>query len=362
MLLMRFHSLTVFLPMHNRPAGAAHRETMCGDREYISRLALGYQISQVLFAAADLKIFTLLEQGAGEPQELASRSGADGPAIKRLLRVLVDLQLVEQQNGVYRNTRIASRYLVEGSTEYWGATVHHAANLWYFWDGLDEQIKSGTAKSPPPAYLADYPHRLGDYLAAMDENASAKAALIAGAIGIGAFRHMLDVGCGPGSYAITFSGLNPDLSVTLIDMEPSLEAARRRVCESGLQDRISCHTCQVLEDSLPGEGYDLVFLSNLIHLYSGKEVELIVEKVWHVLGTPGALVIHDYLLRRDGPDQLYASLFNLSMLVGTPRGACYQVHELEEMLKRLGAAELRMMPIGLGTSLVMARKIASANR
>ena len=335
---------------------------MTEDREYITRLALGYQISQVLFAALHLRIFTLLEEGAGYPEELAARSGADRPAISRLLMVLVDLKLVEEQGGVYRNTNVASRCLVEGRKEYWGNTVHHASNLWYFWDGLDGQIKSGKAQSPPPAYLEDYPHRLRDYLAAMDESASAKAAAIAGAIGISKFRRMLDVGCGPGSYGLAFGRFNRDLSVTMIDMEPSLDAARARVSEGAFQERITCHTCQVFEDPIPGDGYDLVFLSNLIHIYNEREVELILKKVWHVLDTPGELVIHDYLLQTDGQDQLYAALFNLSMLVGTPCGKCYSVNELKEMLNRLGAAELRVIPIRLGTSLIVARKTKAAAR
>jgi ubiquinone/menaquinone biosynthesis C-methylase UbiE len=251
---------------------------------------------------------------------------------------------------------------VDSGDEYWGNVVHHASNLWHFWDGLEDRIRSGTAASPPPACLADYPRRLRYYLAAMDESASARAAVIADAIGIGGFRRMLDVGCGPGTYGIAFSRLNPNLSVTLIDMEPSLATARTRVREAKLQDRIACHVCQILEDPVPGDGYDLVFLSNLIHIYSDREVELIVNKVWQALDAPGELVIHDYLLHTEGRDHLYAALFNLAMLVGTPRGKCYRVNELTELLQRLGAAEVRVMPVGLGTSLVVARKTRSAAR
>lgn len=329
---------------------------MTEERDYITGLALGYQVSQVLFAALHLKIFTLLEEGAGCPEELARRTGADGSAVSRLLTVLVALKLVEEQDGFYRNAAVASRCLIESRDEYWGNVVHHASNLWHFWDGLEEQIKSGKAASPPPACLADYPRRLRDYLAAMDESASARAAAIADAIGIGGFRRMLDVGCGPGSYGIAFCRLNVNLSVALIDMEPSLETARTRVREAGLQNRIACHVCQILEDPVPGNGYDLVFLSNLIHIYSDREVELIVNKVWQVLDAPGELVIHDYLLQTGGRDHLYAALCNLAMLVGTPRGKCYRVSELADMLSRLGAAELRVKPVGLGTSLIVARK------
>jgi hypothetical protein len=100
----------------------------------------------------------------------------------------------------------------------------------------------------------------------------------------------------------------------------------------------------------------LVLLSNLIHIYSDREVQLIVNKVWQVLDAPGELVIHDYLFNTDRRDQLHAALFNLAMLVGTPRGKCCRVDELKELLQRVGAAELRVMPVSLGTSLIVARK------
>ncbi len=329
---------------------------MTEAREYITGLALGYQVSQVLFAALHLKIFTLLEEGAGDPEELARQTGADASAVSRLLTALVAMQLVEVQHGGYRNAAIASRCLVEGGAEYCGKFIRHASNLWPFWEDLGQRVKSGKATSPAPEYLEEYPGRLRDYLAAMDESASAKAAAIADAIGIAGFRRMLDVGCGPGRYGIAFSRLNPHLSVALIDMEPSLATARTRVREAGLQDRITCHVCQILEEPVPGDGYDLVFLSNLIHIYSDSEVELIVNKVWQVLAAPGELVIHDYLLNTDGRDHLHAALFNLAMLVGTPRGKCYRVEELTKLLQRLGATELRVLPVGLGTSLVVARK------
>ncbi len=336
---------------------------MSEDRGYITGLALGYQVSQVLFAALHLRLFTLLEEGAGDPGELAARSGADGPALIRLLTVLVDVKLVQRQDdGCYRNAALASRCLVEGGKEFWGSTVHHASNLWPFWENLDEQIKSGTLKMPSPAYLEDYPHRLGDYLAAMDEGASAKASAVADAIGLNKFRRMLDAGCGPGSYAIAFCGMNPDLSVTLIDLEPSLEAARRSVEERGLGERITCRACQLLEDPIPGDGYDLVFLSNLIHAYGEGDVELILEKLWGVLAVPGELVIHDYLLHAGCGQTLYASLLNLTMLVGTPRGRCYSVDEMKVMLTRLHAAEVITVPIGLGTSLIRAKKTIQGGR
>lgn len=325
-------------------------------RADIARLALGYQISQVLFAALNLRLFTLLEETAGDLASIAQRSGADGPSLRRLLRVLLDLKLLVQRGDVYYNAECASSYLVEGRKGYWGNTIHHAGNLWRFWEGLDQHILSGKGKAPGPAHLQDYAHRLRDYLAAMDEGAQVKADAIAAAIGIHSFRHMLDMGCGPGTYALAFADMNPGLLVTLLDLKPSLDYLHERLSDSGSRQRITCRVCEVTADPIPGDGYDLVFISHLIHLYAERDVDLIVKKAWNALACPGELVIHDYLLEAGGEHPLYASLFDLTMLVGTPCGKCYSAGELMEMLRPLHPAGLRHIPLDLGTSLIVARK------
>ncbi len=80
---------------------------MTEEREYITGLALGYRISQVLFASLHLRIFNLLEEGAGDPEEPARKAGADGTAVSRLLTVAVALKPVEEQGGFYCNAGAA---------------------------------------------------------------------------------------------------------------------------------------------------------------------------------------------------------------------------------------------------------------
>lgn len=325
-------------------------------RAYIAGLALGYQISQVLFAAHNLRLFAFLEEDPGNLEELARRCGADRQSLKRLLQVLLDLQLIEQRDDRYYNAGHASSYLVEGRRGSWVNTIHHASNLWWFWEDLDRQILSGKGKTPGSAYLQDYPHRLRDYLSAMEEGAAARAGTIASAIGIQRFKRMLDIGCGPGTYALAFAEMNPSLLATVLDLKPSLDFLQDRLSASGSGKRISCRECEVLADAIPGDGYDLVFISNLIHLYAEDEVELILAKAWNALACSGEMVIHDYLLGAGGEHALYASLFDLTMLVGTPCGRCYSTGEVAAMFERLHAAELRVVPLELGTSLMIVRK------
>ena len=328
-------------------------------KEEIINLALGYQVSQVLFAAVHLDIFNLLDRGGMDSTALANALQSDRNSVRRLVNVLVDLGLLEYRDHNYRTTPAASRYLVKGKTGYVGNIVQHSGNLWHFWDGLEHQVKTGCPKEPGQEYLNAFPLRLKEYLAAMHDSAAAKARIIADALSIGDFRNMLDMGCGPGTYAIAFAEYNPNLTATLIDLEPNLVYAREQSSKSSARERIRTCTCQVLEDKIPGSGYDLVFISNLIHIYSEEEVRQIFAKAWDVLAPSGTIAVHDYLLSDPGQGRLRASLFDLTMLVGTPRGRCYAIHEISAMLMALGAHTIREISVDRGTSLVAGEKQCS---
>ena len=326
------------------------------QQEYIMNLALGFQVSQVLFAAVKMDVFTLLEEGAQTITGLSRTLQGDKSALSRFMTVLLDIKLLEEKNGLFYNTVIASRYLVKGKKGYLGDSIHHTCNLWEFWKDLDVPVIKGTPHTPDNDYLNDFPHRLEDYLSAMNDTAELKADAIADVISIQGFRNMLDIGCGPATYALAFSQRNPDLHATLIDLEPNLQYARERITGSIAQERIKTRSCQVLEDDIPGSGYDLVFISNLIHIYDKEEVRHILTKAWDVLIDSGSMVIHDYIRVVTGSSPLFTSLFDLTMFLGTPRGRCYDRKELEEILYHLGARKQSFIPLTLGTSLQVAEK------
>lgn len=319
-------------------------------------LALGYQISQVLFTAINLNIFTILDGGPKDISEIAKAVESDEGSSKRLVNTLVALNLLEKRNGMFSNAKSASRCLVKGKKLYLGNTIHHNSNLWDFWRGLDGQVKSGKGRGPYEEYLRDFSHRLEDYLAAMDDFAELKADTIANAISINNYKKMLDLGCGLGTYAEAFAARNQKLYCTIVDLEPNLVYTRKLINKSRYRERIRVSACQILEDELPGSGYDLIFISNLIHIYDKMDVKQIMEKAWNAASITGKIIIHDYILNRSEHGPLYASLFDLNMLVGTPNGKCYTILEIEDLLKSLGAKNIRQIPVSLGSSLVIGEK------
>jgi ubiquinone/menaquinone biosynthesis C-methylase UbiE len=336
--------------------GKAHSKSMTADAEYIMDLALGYQMSHALFAALHLNIFSILESGPKNASEIAKAAESDEESLRRLTSTLVAMNLLEKRHDVLFNSAGASTYLVKGKKSYLGNAVHHLSNLCDFWNGLDTQVKSGKAKEPDKEHLKNYRHRLHDYLAAMGDFAQLKAGAIADAISIENFSNMLDLGGGPGTYSLAFSDRNPDLHCTIVDLEPNLVYAKNTINQAEAQNRISISACNILEDKIPGSGYDLIFISNLIHIYNKEDVKNILEKAWSVTGFTGTIVIHDYLLDDSEHNMLHPSLFDLTMLVGTPAGRCYTSLEVKELLTALGAQNSRMVSVSLGSSLVIGEK------
>ncbi len=247
-------------------------KSMTADAEYIMDLALGYQMSHALFAALQLNIFNILENGPRNASEIAKAAESDEESLERLTRALVAMNLLEKRGDVLLNTAAASTCLVKGKKSYLGNAVHHLNNLCDFWNGLDTQVKSGKAKAPDNEHLNDYQHRLQDYLAAMGDFAQLKAGAIADAISIENFNKMLDLGGGPGTYSVAFSDRNPDLNCTIVDLEPNLVYAKNTIKQTESQNRINISVCNILEDEIPGSGYDIILMDaiNFVGMNHGK--------------------------------------------------------------------------------------------
>ena len=102
--------------------------------------------------------------------------------------------------------------------------------------------------------------------------------------------------------------------------------ARRHVKKAGFEKRIGVAEGQCLSDPLPSGPFDLVFISNLLHIYKEGEAKKIVKKAAGVLSPSGILAVHDYIFGCG--DSMAASLFDMTMLIGTPQGRCYEKRKL----------------------------------
>jgi hypothetical protein len=99
----------------------------------------GFQGARVLLTANNYRVFDYLKKQKAAAG-LAKDIGADKRATEILLDALTGFGLLKKQKGQYKNSSLASQFLVSGSPYYQGDIIRHADTLWQNWSGLDNIV------------------------------------------------------------------------------------------------------------------------------------------------------------------------------------------------------------------------------
>jgi cyclopropane fatty-acyl-phospholipid synthase-like methyltransferase len=183
------------------------------------------------------------------------------------------------------------------------------------------------------------------------------ADIITGTFDLSGTRTLLDVGPGPGTYALHLCRKYPGLRVTLFDLPATLEISKEFVKDSGLVDRVELIAGDYRVDHIPGR-YQAIFLSNIIHGEGENENGRLMAKLFLSLEPAGRIIIKDHILNdaRTGPP--VGALFSMLMLLTTFKGRCYSFSEVSQWLEGAGfkRIEQRPLPPPLTSSLVIGQK------
>jgi ubiquinone/menaquinone biosynthesis C-methylase UbiE len=299
--------------------------------------------SRVVLTANSMRIFDHLEKLRTAP-EVAKLVRADARAVAILLDACTGLGLLKKRGGKYRNAPIAGKLLVQGMPDYQGDILRHAANLWDNWSDLDEIVRTG--RPSRRSFETDA------FIRGMHNNAIRKAARVIGTIDLKGVKKALDLGGGPGTYSIEMA--KKVESVTLFDLPQTIAIARDIVGKSG-RKHISFLKGDFLIDSI-GSGYDLIFISQIMHSFAEDKNLGIIRKSFEALNPGGQIVIQEHLLEPDRTRPISGSLFSVNMLVNTSGGRSYSVKEIKQWLTAAGFRKVKSHT-AKDTALVLGRKV-----
>jgi ubiquinone/menaquinone biosynthesis C-methylase UbiE len=309
---------------------------------------------QAMAAAVATGVCDRLAMAACSSVALARGCRLSVSALERLLHLLEALGVVRKKGGLYQNSALAKKYLCRGSRTYLGDYIMHCESMIDPWRQLPYALRTGRMHRLTTPRLAGYSRQLKRFLHAMENLGRIKCELIEERFNIHRYKRMLDLGGGMGTYSVGFARSNRQLHSVLCDLKDVTRHARSYIRQAGMQDRISVAAGECLSAELPKGPFDLVFISNLLHVYGPKECKKIIRMAAQVLAPHGAMLIHDYMFGCG--DQLAVALFDISMLVGTPRGRCHAHDTLREWLEAAGIRRLRHASILAGTSIMWGHK------
>ncbi len=313
-------------------------ETVRTTAERVDEIAAAYRGAQILMTGVRLGLFEALGEESLSGAALARRLEADPRGTRILADALVALGLLEKVDGAYRNTPGGREVLVPGPAGSKTAILEHGARLYERWAGLYDAVKTG---SRVPDERSD-PRLDGGargFARAMADVGRATAAKTIEALeGHGVLEGVaraLDVGGGPGLYAIELARARPGLGATIFDRAETLEVARGNVEAAGLDGRVVLRPGDALHDDLGGP-WDLIFASNFVHIFSPEENRELVRRWAEALAPGGRLVLKDFLLDPDRTTPPGGALFAVNMLVNSEGGDCYTVEEAQGWFREAG--------------------------
>ena len=292
-----------------------------------------------LHAGVSLDIFTLIGTDTVSGETIAKKLGMEKRGLTLLLNSLTALDLLVKENQTYANTPEASTFLSKKSPQYIGYMILHHHHLAPSWVDMDKALIQGGPIRPESAVSTEEWRE--SFLMGMFNMGMAVAPGLAKQLDLAGCKRLLDLGGGPGTFAIHFCLENPELSASVWDLPTTRPFAEKTIEKFGLEKRISFIPGDyTLEEICTVPQFDVAWLSHILHGEGPKMAEKIIARAVAAVKPGGKIFIHEFILNNtmDGP--LFPALFSLNMFLGTKQGQSYSEEQLIDMLKTNGVKDI----------------------
>ncbi|MBT8386431.1 MAG: class I SAM-dependent methyltransferase [Ignavibacteria bacterium] len=300
--------------------------------------------SQVMYTLLKLGVFDLLEKGACDAKLMAQRLNVPEESLKRLANCAVSLGYLITNDNIYSNSKISSKVLVSGKPGYLGNWLL-LCDRWYDSFGkLDQAVKkNGSVEN---INYDDDPEYKDIFIKGMIDYAEYRGSDILNFLELAGKERLLDVGSGPAVYSAMFCEKYPDLKVTCADLPHALEVANDYLENKNCKERIELFPCDYKEIEDFGYGYDVVFMSHILHQEDKEMCRKIIKKGFNSL-KPGGLFIVQAMFPDEKGQNSYTLLHDLLSLLIFPGGKNYSVPDIIHLMKDVGLQNVKYKKMSL---------------
>jgi predicted transcriptional regulator len=319
------------------------------------QLLIGFEVSQALYVMAKLDVASILSSGPRTIDQLAAETNADADALERIIRFLATVGVFRTQDGQVEITELGLT-LADDRPE----SIRYAALYFMethygpFGDLLHTALTGETAAT------RYYGQPFFDWISADPERVEVQnrafANITTGLRGEMFEGYLLpdgavvaDIGGADGSMLIELLADAPDRTGIVFDRPEVVPAAKEKLAEHGLADRVDCVGGDFFE-SVPAA--DVYLMSYILHDWDDDSCLRILRNIGKA-AEPGARLVLVEAVIPPGDDPHPAKGIDLTMLVlvsGRERTA----EEYQKLLDAAGFTLNRVAPSSTSFSFVEA--------
>jgi len=292
------------------------------------QIGSAYWQSRALFVAARLDVATALGTENLSAEELASRVGANGDAVGRLMRLLAAMGIFEETAPmVFRNNKLSGCLRSDAPQSVRAMILMHNSEAmsrpWF------EQLEAGVRSGTPPFRLS-HAEDLFDYLdhhadfdqlfsEAMDSVEALAGDGFATDLDWSRFDRIIDVGGSRGTKALAILKRNPKLSALIVDRPQVVEEAQRYWANHRADGvhRLLFQAGDLLSAIPAAKGpKDIYLLSAVLHGFDDATCVRALQKLSEAIGSSGArAAVLEMIVPATGADIASTSI-DMQMFVG----------------------------------------------
>lgn len=315
----------------------------------IIQLATGYWDSATLLAANELEIFGALADAPQTAGQIAATKTLDVRAAAMLLDACAGLGLLTKNltsaEPTYANTPESGAFLVPGRPGYLGGAIAWGADQYQAWGGLAQSVREGKPSVAPELHLGGNPDETRRFVLGMRDRAMGVARPLIQFLDFEGAENLLDVGGGPGTYAVLLAQKYPKLNAVVLDLPPIVAIAAELIAEAGMAERVKVRPGNAVTNDYGAAEFDAVLFSGVLHQMSPATIQALFAKAKRALKPGGKIVVSDVMLNEDKTRPAFAALFSLQMLLASAEGAVFSSAECSAWLEAAGLTDAIARPL-----------------
>jgi len=344
---------------------------MLNDDKSLERLELilgGHVFFQILRAAIDFNLFTLLAHNPGSSLErLAELMALERKPMRVLLLGCTALEIVEKRGDEYHNSALAEKLFNRDNPGNIIPTVEFAHHLVYrpmfhLCEALRANRNVGLSEFQAEGRtlyerLSHLPELERIFHEGLQSTSAANVEQLLSHFDFSRVHHVLDIGGGNGTALCALAARHGRLRGTIFETPTVCAMARERIAKAGMADRIDAHPGNIFTDPFPA-GADCILFMHFMTIWSERSNFELLRASYAALPSGGQVVVFDGAQSNDQTGPLRAARWSPYFLaLSSGEGMFYTADEYANWVKEAGFVDVEQIMTSADHALVVGRKL-----